>query len=100
MPSIRPARFALLAGLSLVAGFVVTGGEAHAAAADALQLVQRDGPTLSEAVEQVRRKYRGRIVSAETRMRGNRELHVIKVLTDDGKVITERIRGRTLEGRG
>lgn len=56
---------------------------------------QRDGPTLSQAVEQVRRQYNGRIVSAETQMQGNREVHVIKVLTDDGKVKTVRVPGRT-----
>ncbi len=46
----------------------------------------------------VRRKYRGRIVSAETHVSGNHEVHVIKVLTEDGKVVTERIRGRTRRG--
>lgn len=65
-----------------------------------LLLAQRDGPSLSEAVEQVRRQYSsGRIVSAETRVVGNREVHYIKVLTDDGRVITERIQGRTRDSR-
>jgi len=50
---------------------------------------------LNEAVEQVRRQYNGRIVSAETRISGNREVHYIKVLTEDGKVKTVRIPGRT-----
>jgi uncharacterized membrane protein YkoI len=66
----------------------------------ALKVAQRDGPSLGEAVEQVRRQYQGRIVSAETEMRGNREVHVIKVLTDDGKVKTVRIPGRVRNGRG
>lgn len=65
-----------------------------------LLLAQRDGPTLAEAVEQVRRQYNGRIVSAETQTRGNREVHVIKVLTDDGKVKTVRINGRSRGSRG
>ena len=60
-----------------------------------LIIAQNDGPTLSEAVEMVRRQYKGRIVSAETRISGNREVHHIKVLTDDGKVKTVRIQGRT-----
>lgn len=59
-------------------------------------IAQQDGPSLSEAIEMVRRQYRGRIVSAETHRRGNREVHVIKVLTEDGKVKTVRIPGRTL----
>ena len=54
---------------------------------------QQDGPSLSEAVEMVRRKYRGRIVSAETHVSGNHEVHVIKVLTEDGKVKTVQIPG-------
>ncbi len=67
----------------------VAGGERR------FMLAQSGGPSLSEAVEQVRRQYNGRIVSAETRMSGNRETHVIKVLTDDGKVKTVRIPGRS-----
>ena len=55
---------------------------------------QRSGMTLSQAVEQVRRQYGGRIVSAETKVSGGRETHVIKVLTDDGKVKTVRIPGK------
>jgi hypothetical protein len=58
-------------------------------------VAQQDGPTLSEAVEQVRRQYKGRIVSAETTVSGKREIHLIKVLTEDGKVKTIRIPGRS-----
>ena len=55
---------------------------------------QRGGVTLSQAVEQVRQQYGGRIISAETKVSGGRETHVIKVLTDDGKVKTVRIPGK------
>ncbi|MDH4046555.1 MAG: hypothetical protein OEW68_02625 [Gammaproteobacteria bacterium] len=60
-------------------------------------LAQGGGMTLDQAVEQVRRQYNGRIVSAETRVKGNREVHYIKVLTEDGKVKTVQVNGRTLE---
>ena len=50
-------------------------------------------PSLSQAVEQVRRQYNGRIVGAETRVSGGRETHIIKVLTSDGRVKTVRIPG-------
>ncbi|HWM27401.1 MAG TPA: hypothetical protein VNQ14_03005 [Woeseiaceae bacterium] len=60
-----------------------------------LLVAQNDGPSLGEAVEQVRRQYNGRIVSAETRMSGKREMHYIKVLTEDGKVKTVQVPGRT-----
>lgn len=55
---------------------------------------QGGGVTLSQAVAQVRRQYKGQIVSAETRVSGNRETHIIKVLTQDGKVKTVRVAGR------
>ena len=58
------------------------------------------GMTLNQAVEQVRRQYNGRIVSAETKRSGNREVHHIKVLLDDGKVKTVQIQGRTLNSGG
>ena len=58
-----------------------------------LLIAQGNCPSLSEAVERVRRQHNGRIVSAETRVSGNREVHYVKVLTEDGKVKTERIPG-------
>ncbi len=61
-------------------------------------IAQQDGPTLSEAVERVRRQCNCRIVSAETRRNGNREMHVIKVLTEDGKVRTVQVPGRSTRG--
>jgi len=58
----------------------------------------RGGKSLSEAVEQVRRQTKGRILSAETRVKGNREVHHIKVLTKDGKVKTHKVQGRKRGG--
>ena len=63
-------------------------------------IIAQGGMTLNQAVEQVRRQYNGRIVSAETRRSGNREVHHIKVLLDDGKVKTVQIQGRTLNSEG
>ena len=60
----------------------------------ALAAMQCNGVTLSQAVEQVRRQYNGRIVSAETQSNGECETHVIKVLTEDGKVKTVRVPGK------
>jgi hypothetical protein len=57
--------------------------------------VQRNGMTLSEAVESVRRRGNvERVISAETQVENGQEIHVIKVLTTDGKVRTHRIPGR------
>ena len=58
------------------------------------QVAQSDGKSLSEAVEQVRRQTKGRIISAETKVKNGREVHHIKVLTDDGKVKTHKVQGR------
>ena len=64
-----------------------------------LRVAQNDnGTTLSKAVEQVRSQTGGRILSAETRMQGNREVHHIKVLTKDGKVKTHKVQGRKRRG--
>ena len=56
------------------------------------------GKSLSEAVAQVRRQTKGQILSAETRVSGNREVHHIKVLTKDGKVKTHKVPGRKRGG--
>jgi len=60
-----------------------------------LQVVQGNGMTLSEAIESVRRRTGGRVVSAETKVQGGREVHHIKVLTKDGKVRTHKVNGRS-----
>jgi hypothetical protein len=88
----------MLAAAAAAAPAAVAGQPAGRAASNDLRIAQEDGPSLSEAVEMVRRKYQGRIVSAETRVSGNREVHIIRVMTNDGKVITERIPGRTVRG--
>jgi hypothetical protein len=84
---------AVLLALALCA-FASPEPAAAARAADTvLQLAQGGCTSLDQAVEQVRRQYNGRIVSAETRVSGNREIHYIKVLTDDGKVKTVTVPG-------
>ncbi len=58
-------------------------------------VAQQGGMTLSQAIESVRRRTNGRVVSAETRVQGGREVHYIKVLTKDGKVKTHKVSGRS-----
>ena len=62
--------------------------------ASLLQVAQDNGMSLSEAIEAVRRRTGGRVVSAETKIQGGREVHHIKVLTKDGKVKTHKVNGR------
>ncbi len=88
-------RFLLFMLLSCVlAAMPVSAQESESG--QAVRIVQDDGMTLSEAVESVRRSTDGRIVKAETKIQGGREVHHIKVLTKDGKVKTHKIRGRKI----
>jgi uncharacterized membrane protein YkoI len=58
------------------------------------RVAQQGGMTLAQATESVRRQTNGRVVGAETKIQGGREVHYIKVLTKDGKVKTHRVNGR------
>ena len=57
-----------------------------------LVLAQGDCMSLSQAIESVRRRTGGQVLSAETRVQGGREVHHIKVLKD-GKVRTHKVNG-------
>ena len=60
-----------------------------------MQATQGGGMTLSEAIDSVRRGGNvERVISAETRVSGGREVHHIKVLTKDGKVKTHKVQGQ------
>jgi len=62
-----------------------------------LQIAQGGGMSLSEAIDSVRRGGNvERVISAETKVSGGREVHHIKVLTKDGKVQTHKVQGRKL----
>jgi hypothetical protein len=89
----------LLLTIALTAGTEGIAAQKKSARAEsptppALSVMQESGVTLSQAVEQVRRQYKGTIVSAKTRCNGSRETHEIKVLTDDGRVKTVRVPGK------
>jgi uncharacterized membrane protein YkoI len=58
------------------------------------RLADSGGMSLSQAIESVRRRTGGKVVAAETRVKGGREVHHIKVLTKDGKVKTYKVNGR------
>ena len=58
-----------------------------------LRVAQGNCTSLSEAIEQVRRRTGGRVVGADTKVQGGREVHHIKVLTPDGKVRTHKVNG-------
>lgn len=66
---------------------------------DRVVVAEGNGMTLAKAVRRVQRSHGGRIVSAHTETRGKREVHVIKVLTDQGRVQTVHVPGRQLNQR-
>lgn len=63
----------------------------------ALQLAQNAGVSLEQAVESVRKRTGGRILSANTQRKGGRTVHRIKVLTDDQRVRIIEVDARTGE---
>jgi uncharacterized membrane protein YkoI len=52
------------------------------------QSAPRPPYTLDEAVMLVKEKTAGRVLRAETQQRGERTIHRIRVITDDGRVRT------------
>ena len=92
LPTLMLIFLALTAGNQGFAAFT-EGAEMKENSPPEMSVMQSNGLTLSQAIEQVRRQYNGRIVGAETRVSGGRETHIIKVLTNDGTVKTVRIPG-------
>jgi hypothetical protein len=88
----------------LISATLLASGQAIAAhvtpalvrqiALPALETMQSNGVSLSQAIEQVRRQYKGRILSAETKVSGKQETHHIRVLTQDGTVKNVRVAGK------
>jgi len=84
--------------LALVLGVAASAAPAQAAGPGSVLPPQatsmaavRDEVSLSEAVARVKREYGGRILEAETREQNGRRVHVIKVLTREGRVRTVRV---------
>ena len=51
----------------------------------------KDGVSLDEAVSMVRKRYGGRVINADTRKDNGRRVHVIKILSDGGRVRTVKV---------
>lgn len=66
------------------------------AAPAGIVVAKNGGMTLEKAIRQVQRQFGGRIVSAHTELRNGQEIHVIKVLTENGTVRTVSVPGRHL----
>ena len=53
--------------------------------------------TLSQAISKVKRDTGGKVLSAQTVVQGKREVHLVKVLTKDGRVRTVRVPGNPVK---
>lgn len=62
-------------------------------------VAQANAMSLSEAVNKVRRDTGGKVLSARTEIRNNRQVHIIKVLTKDGKVRYVQVNGDPVQPR-
>ena len=58
---------------------------------NATQAPRADGISLDEAVNRAERKYRARVIRAETHEANGRRVHQLRLLSDDGRVWTVRI---------
>ena len=89
----------LASSIALTIALAIGAGVPFATSAHAdVTVAQGRGMTLEQAIEQVKRQYGGRIVSANTVVQGGREVHVVRVLTREGSVKTVRVPGRS-QGR-
>ncbi len=111
----RPIRRAALAGAFAAAALAVAGEPAVARprslsieqgepAPEASVPMQRDqllpaqrggGVSLAQATSMAQGRYQGRVVRAETVQVGDRRVHEIRILGDDGRVRTVRIDAQT-----
>lgn len=59
------------------------------------EVAQRGSISLAQATAMAQRRYQGRVVRAETVMKGGRTVHEIRILGEDGRVRTVRIDAET-----
>lgn len=86
----------LASSIALAIALAIGAGVPFTTSAHAdVTVAQGRGMTLEQAIEQVKRQYGGRIVSANTVVQGGREVHVVRVLTREGNVKTVRVPGRS-----
>jgi hypothetical protein len=74
-------------------GYVVGGtAEEHPVVAAA---IQRDGISLDEAVRRAEAQYRAKVVRTDVQDEDGRKVYVLKLLSEDGRVVTVRVDAST-----
>jgi uncharacterized membrane protein YkoI len=105
----RKLRKGLLPVALVIAGFAPLS-QAHsqpgptydngAAAPDArVAAIVRDGISLDEAVRRAERQYNARVVRTDVQDEDGRRVYVLKLLSEDGRVITVRVDASTGRNR-
>jgi len=77
-------------------------GQVAAGSAEAqpvVSAVRRDGISLDEAVRRAEAQYRAKVVRTDVQDEDGRKVYVLKLLSEDGRVITVRIDAATGRGR-
>jgi hypothetical protein len=93
--SCLPAALLTLASLASARPALQSVEALPAEPAPTAQIAQRGAVSLEQATAMAQRQYSGRVVRAETKNRGGRTEHEIRILGDDGRVRTVRIDAQT-----
>lgn len=94
MKAFRNQRIAAAALVLSGAGLFAHAYEAPAAPAQAVLArasAQRPGLSLDQAVRLAQRRYRARVVRAETQTQGGRTIYVLRMLDQAGRVFAVRV---------
>ena len=107
-PVMRKIRSGIIPAALVVLGFApftqahsMPGPRPSGAAAveQGVVAVARDGISLDEAVSRAERQYRARVVRTDVQDEDGRKVYVLKLLSEDGRVITVRVDAQTGRSR-
>ncbi len=100
-PAVIPAALVLIGFAPFTQAHSMPGPRPSGAAAveQGVVAVARDGISLDEAVSRAERQYRARVVRTDVQDEDGRKVYVLKLLSEDGRVITVRIDAQTGRSR-
>ena len=75
-------------------GYLV-GGSSSGEDRSGTAVVQRDGISLDEAVRRAEAQYRAKVVRTDVQDEDGRKVYVLKLLSEDGRVVTVRVDAAT-----
>ena len=73
----------------------VVGGSSSKIAPACVAEVMRDGISLDEAVRRAEAQYRAKVVRTDVQDEDGRKVYVLKLLSEDGRVVTVRVDAAT-----